>query len=890
MKSPKLLSPRCLSLSAGLAALLALSPAAAWAETVLVAAGTPMTWKANSSDPGLGTSWTAEAFTPSGWNAGTYGVGYETGTGAAALLSTTVPSTSNSVYTRTTFSVADVSAVTNLFLGADYDDGYVAWINGVEVFRSGQMPAGAPSWNSPAALHESSNGASPNYNPLEDISAAALGAIHNGTNVLAVGVWNSTLPSSDLVLVPRLAMNLAGAVTRGPYLQLGTDSSVVVRWRTTTAGDSCVRYGAAPASLTSIACAGASTTEHVVSVTGLDADTRYYYSVGTSAATLAGGTADYSFATSPPPGVSRATRVWVLGDSGTADTNARAVRDAYYGFAGGGATDLWLMLGDNAYNSGTDSEFQAAVFNIYPEMLRQSVLWPTLGNHDGASADSLTQSGPYYDIFTLPAAGEAGGLASGTEAYYSFDYGDIHFICLDSYETSRSAGGAMMNWLAADLADTTARWTVAFFHHPPYSKGSHNSDTETAMVQMRENALPLLEQAGVDLVLSGHSHSYERSFLLDGHYDVSSTLTAPMLKDAGSGREGDTGAYEKTGGGPVPNEGAVYVVAGSSGKISSATLNHPAMYISLLRLGSMVLDINGDRLDAVFLDETGAERDWFTLVKNSPGATCGNGILEAGEDCDDGNAINTDACRNDCTLPFCGDGILDGGEQCDGAALGSASCGGCAGAPACTASCTIDLSACTDGICTGSETCGSCAADCTGGGATCGNGLCEAGDGENCLTCPADCNGRQGGKPNARFCCGAPGGSNNVGCSASQCGSCTTASASSCCGDGLCGGSEDGTSCSRDCGAAPFCGDGACNGAETPCSCAGDCGAPPASETSCNDGVDNDCDGLTDCSDTAQCSASPSCATCSGAGATCTSNATCCSGKCTGKAGAKTCR
>src|SRR4029453_9609405 len=113
-----------------------------------------------------------------------------------------------------------------------------------------------------------------------------------------------------------------------------------------------------------------------------------------------------------------------------------------------------------------------------PAMLRKTVLWPAYGNHDGRGSDSATNTGPYYDMFTLPKQGEAGGMPSGTEAYYSFDYGNIHFICLESFETDRSANGAMMTWLQSDLASTQQKWIVAFWHHPPYSKGSHDSDTE----------------------------------------------------------------------------------------------------------------------------------------------------------------------------------------------------------------------------------------------------------------------------------------------------------------------------------------------------------------------------------------------------------------------------
>ena len=414
------------------------------------------------------------------------------------------------------------------------------------------------------------------------------------------------------------ATAFAAAVVRGPYLQLQTDDAITVRWRTDIATDSVVRYGTAVDNLDQAVSVPGSTTEHRVRLEGLPSGQQYYYSVGDSIAPLAGdGDASFHFRTAPPPGAPEATRIWVIGDSGTADANAAAVRDAYVAWAGANPADFWLMLGDNAYNDGTDAEYQAAVFNTYPEILRQLPLWATLGNHDGHSADSGTQSGPYYDIFELPTAGEAGGLASGTEAYYSFDYANIHFICLDSYDTSRAPGGAMLSWLEADLAMNDQPWVIAFWHHPPYTKGSHNSDTEGALIDMRQNALPLLESWGVDLVMTGHSHSYERSYLLDGHYGVSATFD-PLVHalDAGDGRETGDGAYEKPDIVAAQNEGAVYAVAGSSGKISGGSLNHPAMFLSLNSLGSLVLDVSGNRLDAVFINQAGAVLDEFSIVKS----------------------------------------------------------------------------------------------------------------------------------------------------------------------------------------------------------------------------------------------------------------------------------
>jgi hypothetical protein len=380
-----------------------------------------------------------------------------------------------------------------------------------------------------------------------------------------------------------------------------------------------VRYGLSPAQLTEEKSSAVATTEHKIDIGGLQPATKYYYAIGTETVDLAGGDDDHFFLTAPEPGTSVPTRVWVLGDSGTSKPKVGILRDAYYALTGATHTNLWLMLGDNAYCCGTDPQYQTAVFDMFPEMLRKSVLWPTLGNHDGLTADSSLQSGPYYNLFTLPTAAEAGGVASGTEAYYSFDYGNIHFVCLESFETDRSTDGAMLLWLSEDLDATLQQWIIAYWHHPPYSKAAHDSDTEREMIEMRENAVPILEDAGVDLVLCGHSHAYERSYLLNGHYGQSYTLTRDMVLDCGDGRFDGDGVYEK----PVArevNDGAVYVEAGNSGGQGLLfDLDHPAMLptpeYSSLQQGSLVLDIDGNRLDARYISQLGEVVDYFSIVK-----------------------------------------------------------------------------------------------------------------------------------------------------------------------------------------------------------------------------------------------------------------------------------
>jgi len=178
-------------------------------DTSLIEQGSVMRYLANPSDPLLGATWIETGFDDSAWTLGLYGVGYEIVTGAENPLQTLVPDGVTSIYTRATFTIADVAAVSDLYLGADYDDGYVAWINGIEVYRSPQMPVGDPQWDTRPASHESSNGVVPNYDPQVDISSGGIPALQNGTNVLSVAVYNrhGVGPSSDLVLVPRLSMN-----------------------------------------------------------------------------------------------------------------------------------------------------------------------------------------------------------------------------------------------------------------------------------------------------------------------------------------------------------------------------------------------------------------------------------------------------------------------------------------------------------------------------------------------------------------------------------------------------------------------------------------------------------------------------------------------------------
>lgn len=395
---------------------------------------------------------------------------------------------------------------------------------------------------------------------------------------------------------------------RGPYLQMGTPNSMIIRWRTGSPISSKVWYGVDPANLDAMLSQAGARTEHEINLTGLTPNTTYYYAVGSDSGPLEGPKDDYYFTTSPTHGESKPVSIWVLGDAGKRTASQRAVRDAFYDFNGSPHTDLILLLGDNAYNDGTDAEYQEAWFeNMYENSLSNSVMWPTIGNHDAINADSDTESGPYYDIFNCPREGEAGGTPSGTEAWYSFDYANIHFISLNTEDVDDSANSPMLAWLKNDLAATRQEWIVTFFHKQPYYTVSN----------FRREFLPVLEAAGVDLVLYGHRHIYRRSILMNGHYGSEGSYDATtMAVDSGDGRSDGDGVYQKPPGN-TPNAGTVYLVSGSAGSVSNINTSYPFSSFELgsPELGSTYISVNGSQMDVQFINHEGLIRDYFTISK-----------------------------------------------------------------------------------------------------------------------------------------------------------------------------------------------------------------------------------------------------------------------------------
>jgi hypothetical protein len=592
---------------------------------VLVGAQSHMVYRVVRKKPGLAMTWIGREFDDADWTPGVFPVGIETGkaVGARALIRTRVDEPASSIYCRTKFELEDPSAVESLYLGVDYDDGFVAWINGVEVARSESMPAGKPRWNARPSSHESSNSPQPRFHPRHDLSRIGIPALREGQNVLAVGTWNSEPDSSDLVLAVELLANqpLKTFVTRGPYLQLATDTAVTVRWRTDRPTDSLVSYGSEPGHLAGTVGDPVATTDHRIRLTGLEPDSTVFYAVGTSTTMLAGDDAEHVFRTAPPPGSRRPIRFWVVGDAGSAGGIPGWVRASFESYDDVGRTDLWLTVGDNAYGGGTDERYQFALFDTFARMLRRASVWSTPGNHEDGAYPQAT----YYDVFEFPTRGEAGGVPSGTESYYSFDFGNVHFVSLNSEDADLSRAGPMVSWLRRDLKATEADWIVAFWHRAPYSGGLHDSDKDPRAREIRANVLPVLDEYGANLVLAGHSHSCQRSFLLRGHYGESASLRPSMVADGDLGRPGEEGPYHtsvrRRGG-----DGIVYAIVGCSGEATDKDFGHPVLAAHMDDPGSLIVDVDGLRLDARYVDYKGRVRDHFAIVRDETAAGAEPGL------------------------------------------------------------------------------------------------------------------------------------------------------------------------------------------------------------------------------------------------------------------------
>ncbi|MFB1482123.1 metallophosphoesterase [Corallococcus sp. RDP092CA] len=380
-----------------------------------------------------------------------------------------------------------------------------------------------------------------------------------------------SLAALAALFVGGFASGDALALPRDPYLQkVGPDTATVAFRLSSNCSTAQVRYGVGNTS--QAARSSDSAKIHAVVLTGLTPATTYTYSVDACGET----TPAKTFSTAPVPGTRR-VHFATVGDFGTGGSDQKKVAAAMLA----NKPELFIALGDNAYASGTETEFQTNLFTPMAALLSQVPMFATPGNHEYVTNEAQ----PYLDNLYLPT-----NNAEGSERYYSFDWGFVHFVSIDSNcavglaSASRCTLAAQKAFVEKDLAATTQPWKIVFFHHPSWSSGEHGSQ-----LTMRRQFGPLFEKYGVDLVLTGHDHDYERS--------------KPMLGDAEAGKN---------------EQGIPYLVVGGGGAtLRTFSTSRPSW--SVIRdneaHGFLDVDVVEGTLTAKLVKTDGGTLDTFTLSK-----------------------------------------------------------------------------------------------------------------------------------------------------------------------------------------------------------------------------------------------------------------------------------
>jgi len=454
--------------------------------------------------------------------------------------------------------------------------------------------------------------------PLERrlVLAAAAGDLPDGGDLLTVA---AVAPQYAVKQAPRLQPGNAplmgypgGDLDRVDLLWqtipagAGTSDSFVVDWRPVGGGE----WQAAGLN-TAIDTGVEGRLVHSATITGLAWDADYEYRVRHLRAADIVTTYQHAFHTRLAAGDDASFSFVAYGDSASGSaagfrTVQARINQVDPAFA--------VLLGDNVYAVGShaeaDARFDPLVNPEAAAWMASHVDWLGLGNHDVATASGLPSEQSYSVPIpvagvTAPAAPPAG---ERPEHSFSWDYGSVHFVTFDTnalHSATRLDG--LLDWVVADLSASTARWKIVYGHHPLAGVPDKPESPAGTYYQQVVNRL---KAAGVDLFMTGHSHTYSWTYPLTGQVDGVATyedhgaddhfhagvgLTQLVSGVGGVGvRDGDYGQFP-------------FVAEGFSGSTPVAA-----------RLGFSQIDVTADALTVKYVAaDDGAVIDSFRIEKEA---------------------------------------------------------------------------------------------------------------------------------------------------------------------------------------------------------------------------------------------------------------------------------
>jgi hypothetical protein len=352
-------------------------------------------------------------------------------------------------------------------------------------------------------------------------------------------------------------------IVRGPYLQATTGESIRIAWWTNIPAPSVVNYGVGNRSQQ--VSDPVLTQQHVMLIGALTAGTTYMYQTVSGTATSTAST----FTTAALPGSTFSFAA--VGDYGGGSSQETQIAT---NIANGG-TQFVQTLGDNIYPEAQDpnfattySDFDARFYKPYANAMLKQTLWLAAGNHEYYGNEA------FWQHIWMP----------NNERWYSYNWGDAHILVLDT-EQPYTPGTPQYQFIQTDLSTSQSNvWRIVVIPRPPYSSLSNSSSS----VNVRTYLVPLFEQQNVQLVLTGNSHNYERSY--------------PLL-----------------GGVPQTSGGTTYIVSGGGGNGLNQFLISQPSWSAFRQAAYEHLDItvspNSLRIDAI--TETGSILDSNTITSGA---------------------------------------------------------------------------------------------------------------------------------------------------------------------------------------------------------------------------------------------------------------------------------